>query len=486
MLWTQSEWVRVLFASRNGLVAWHPIFGLSLLGLFLAARRLRREGSRYHAVPWLMLLAIFLQAYASGAAKDWYGGFAFGGRRMMSCIPYLAFGLSFALDSILKHIASPGRIVKSMILASVTTPFFLLNLSMLADFPKHGFQHDYHDPMRVTWQHATSLLIDGLYRTVGNPFILPASLPFAWKFATWPGRYDAVSIHELFVHDYNRSADLDLRSTRLGVRGFSSTKTTVSKRQAVLMEENSGSIAIPLRKPLDLQVTMDVFPSSENQEISIYFAGILVHRSILKRMEWTSIQFPIPRRLTHHGIVRMDIEASHPKRHHPVGKTGVDASLEITVKSQGFSVGNQAIFIQGNETVYHHRRGLVTYRCTVDACRFVTTYDTYRSHAEADRFVRFVERLPRGAIVALAVADEASRRWTDEADRALRSLGAPADFSMKGRWRHSFAFVGVKGAAPGTAMLNVRPRSTAELTVGRSPGLRFEGVAVGRLQLRRR
>jgi len=66
--------------------------------------------------------------------------------------------------------------------------------------------------------------------------------------------------------------------------------------------------------------------------------------------------------------------------------------------------------------------------------------------------------------VAGAVRDEASGRLTEAAVRALGTLGVRGD--LRGRFREAHAFVGVKGAAPGTALEGQGPRRI-ELEVGR-------------------
>jgi len=78
-----------------------------------------------------------------------------------------------------------------------------------------------------------------------------------------------------------------------------------------------------------------------------------------------------------------------------------------------------------------------------------------------------VGRLPARTIVAGAVKDEASGALTDEAVAALRTLGGTED--IRGRYRASHLLVGVKGAAPGTA---VEESGYARLTatLGYAPG----------------
>ena len=74
-----------------------------------------------------------------------------------------------------------------------------------------------------------------------------------------------------------------------------------------------------------------------------------------------------------------------------------------------------------------------------------------------------MERLAPGAIVIGAVKDEASGRLDAEAVRALGTLGVRGD--LRGRYRESHAFVGVKGAPPGSAAESLGPRAV-EVRVG--------------------
>src|SRR6185295_17716257 len=94
-------------------------------------------------------------------------------------------------------------------------------------------------------------------------------------------------------------------------------------------------------------------------------------------------------------------------------------------------------------------------------------FDTLVSPGESTRLAQAVERLPTGTIVAVAVRDEASGALTAEAVSALRTLGGRGD--IRGRYRVSHLLVGVKGAAPGTA---IEESGYARLTatLGYAPG----------------
>ncbi len=93
MWWAESAWVETLMSSRNGLFPWAPMYAIGFIGLLIGLRRHRRISSA-------LLLGLFLQAYVNGAAWDWWGGGAFGGRRFDSCFIVFVFGLGVILSTI--------------------------------------------------------------------------------------------------------------------------------------------------------------------------------------------------------------------------------------------------------------------------------------------------------------------------------------------------------------------------------------------------
>jgi hypothetical protein len=90
-------------------------------------------------------------------------------------------------------------------------------------------------------------------------------------------------------------------------------------------------------------------------------------------------------------------------------------------------------------------------------------FDTCGDPGAAARLAAWVSALPVGTIVLGAVSDEGSTQLGAAAVAALSTLGVETD--MRGRFRESHAFVGVKGAAHGAALEGAGPR-VVELRVG--------------------
>lgn len=80
--WFSPAPVATLFSTRHGLLTWHPIFLLALLGLF-------RLWQRDRALTLAILLVFVSQLYINSSVVRWWADDAFGGRRFTGTIPLL-------------------------------------------------------------------------------------------------------------------------------------------------------------------------------------------------------------------------------------------------------------------------------------------------------------------------------------------------------------------------------------------------------------
>jgi hypothetical protein len=164
-----------------------------------------------------------------------------------------------------------------------------------------------------------------------------------------------------------------------------------------------------------------------------------------------------------------------------IGTTGRTSPGDLRVRSAGQPYGNAASVVFDDVELAANQRGYNLVALTPDGrAHAARVFDTYHDPEAAPRLAAFVGGLPEGTVVAGAVRDEASHRLTEAAVAALRTLGVAGD--LRGRYRDSHAFVGVKGAAPGTAAEETGPRALA-LTVGRPPstvGFELQSFALER------
>ncbi len=150
-----------------------------------------------------------------------------------------------------------------------------------------------------------------------------------------------------------------------------------------------------------------------------------------------------------------------------IGETGyaLDPGTWIGIRSAGEEVGDfAAIYVNGvNQAVNERGYNLVALQPDGEVMDS-QVFDTHGSESASSEMAGWIESWPSGTIVAGAVADEASNHLNEEAMNVLRSLGVAQD--LRGRFRWGHAFVGVVGAAPGTALEDSQLIQVSDVSIG--------------------
>jgi hypothetical protein len=150
----------------------------------------------------------------------------------------------------------------------------------------------------------------------------------------------------------------------------------------------------------------------------------------------------------------------------PIGATSSSSPVPLLVESAGEEVGNLAhVYLNGRDQALGGRGfNLVVIDPADGTVAARATFDTHLDPAASARLARFIAGIPEGSIVAVAVADEGSRLLGDDAVQALHTVGMSVSLRGKEHFRWSYAALGVKGAAPGTALeaaAGIRPTRVA-------------------------
>jgi hypothetical protein len=135
-----------------------------------------------------------------------------------------------------------------------------------------------------------------------------------------------------------------------------------------------------------------------------------------------------------------------------IGTTGVEAPVNVAVQSAGLEVGSFAhIYVNGRDVAPNARGyNVAVIHPQTGQVEQVAAFDTHLDGGASQALAAFLSRIPPGHIVAVAVADEASRLLGADAVQALYGVGAEGDLQERFRWGH--AIIGVQGATPGTAL----------------------------------
>jgi hypothetical protein len=161
-------------------------------------------------------------------------------------------------------------------------------------------------------------------------------------------------------------------------------------------------------------------------------------------------------------------EAADPALYQ-IGQTGARSPVDIGVLAGG-PIKYSAVMVNG-KAVTPRQRGIVMALIDGRSGKVLSSggYDTYLSTDESDRLAATIAAAPDGTIGALATYDEGTARLNDAARSALASLGGQAD--LKDKPGAAYALIGVKGAAPGTAIERLDPAAavTADVGIGALP-----------------
>lgn len=203
---------------------------------------------------------------------------------------------------------------------------------------------------------------------------------------------------------------------------------------------------------------------------------------------WTELTLQVPVGFLHPGLNQVALDFAYlasPRDVFPgdfaVGETGVTSPVEIDINSsQEF-----AYITVGGEDASLHRRGYNLAVIDPQGGKVIDKagFDTWDSESESQALADFIAAIPESYIVVAALKEGGTRSLTEEAVKALASLGSEID--LRGTEYLSHAIIGVKGAAPGTA-LEATGEGNSYLHVGKNPDERTLALAVDFVSLVKR
>jgi hypothetical protein len=219
--------------------------------------------------------------------------------------------------------------------------------------------------------------------------------------------------------------------------------------------------AVRLLVPLDGNAQTMAFRANvpgAGQRLAVEVNGETV-RQFDMGVGWMEYEFTIPSEMVHPGLnqIWLRFEELYPARQvrlspRAIGRTGVDSPVNLVVQSAGQEVGDFGhIYVNGQEVSADERGyNVVVLHPETGEVEGVGAFDTHLDSEASGALAAFLSEVPRGHIVAVSAADEASRLLNQEAVTALHGIGAQGDLREKTRWGH--AIIGVQGALPGTAL----------------------------------
>lgn len=189
MEWTKpsvENLFNVLFWSKNGLVSWHPITGVALVGLALVFRFDRRLGAA-------LAIGLATQLYTSVVVTDLWGGWSFGHRRLVGAAPVFALGLAVALMHVRLLAARLHPRLGAPAVFVVVLPFVVLNAGVWDRVKKREVKVAATQDMRAVYGIDEDDALWRAWEVVGNPLALPAALYHRVVFGLPLAQYEPVA-----------------------------------------------------------------------------------------------------------------------------------------------------------------------------------------------------------------------------------------------------------------------------------------------------
>ncbi|MFH1286170.1 MAG: hypothetical protein ABII02_00210 [Candidatus Magasanikbacteria bacterium] len=110
----------VFFSPFHGLFIWHPLLLLGVLGLLISFRK-----NNIVSIP--LLIGLLLQVYLNASLIDWWGGSAFGARKMIGSLFIFGYGFSFLFDHVQKRKYSRYALMSIIILSFAWNSLLMLS-----------------------------------------------------------------------------------------------------------------------------------------------------------------------------------------------------------------------------------------------------------------------------------------------------------------------------------------------------------------------
>jgi hypothetical protein len=211
------------------------------------------------------------------------------------------------------------------------------------------------------------------------------------------------------------------------------------------------------------------YPGAEEQGVTLWVNGQRLERMGLSP-GWATYRWEVPARFVRSGLNevrfefdRLDAPAEVLPGNGAIGRTGVQAPVAIEVNSDGpadlafITVGMGDEAEDGSDHRPGYNVAVIDPRSgkLLDQQGFDTTPSG--SEAESAAMADLLGEVSEGQIVVVALQGDGAARLTEEAVLALRQIGAQVDLRGTSGW--SQAIIGVKGAAPGTALEMAGPEN---------------------------
>ena len=284
----------VLFSARNGWFSTTPIAYAAVVGLLLLPRRVWLVGVG-------LILAIVVQIYLNSVIFDWWGGAAFGQRRMCNVTLPLVLGLACLIwrcGQLARRLPPAAR---HGVAIAILAPLVAWNLGRVSELragvaATEGLVPTCCDRVPRPVRGAARWV----YHRIGNPFELPASAWFAWRHGVPLDRWDTTVGNYPLIPPLDSLIDDSLWASRgawhIGsggdpylVRGWS--PVVRADRPLRWTTGAAATVLVPNLMPYGQRLTLWLAPGGAHHA-TVRWNGEVV--ASVDLTGWTPVRFDLP------------------------------------------------------------------------------------------------------------------------------------------------------------------------------------------------
>ncbi len=200
----------LLWGGRGGLFAWHPILYLSALGGLLLLWRAPKWG-------WALFLPVALDTWVDASVSDWHGAATFGARRMVAHAPIWVVSMAVGLRSLAER--CHARDLRWALPVVLAAGLILVNVGASSGNPMHRTPFKRSVRPSELWSIGLAVSLEAVEEVLGNPFSLPASLPFALRYQLHPKQWDRFTSGGVYVRYFTKPSRIGSNHLAIGGEG---------------------------------------------------------------------------------------------------------------------------------------------------------------------------------------------------------------------------------------------------------------------------
>jgi len=324
----------VLFAPRNGWFSTTPVAYAAVLGLFCVPRRARLIAAG-------LIAAVAIQVYLNSTVLDWWGGAAFGQRRMCNVTLPLVVGLASLLGRCGQLARRWPVAARHTLALAILGPMVAWNLARVGELRGGVAAPDALSPTCCGRVPAVLRgVIGALYHTVGNPFELPASVWYAWRHGVPLDRWDQSIGNYPLVPPLDSVLDASLWAQRglwrIGGGGLAPylvggwSRAVQADRPMRWTTAPAATVLVPNLMPYGQRLTLWLAPAGAHHA-TVRWNGAIV--ADVELTGWTPVAFDLPDIALHTNELTIEAApapftpASGPAPDGPVGVAVGDLAL---------------------------------------------------------------------------------------------------------------------------------------------------------------